>query len=266
MNFIGVNNINAGNVIFASGAAATSIIYYNFQPNNFPNLLSWYSSDYGVYNAPGVLATDGQTVRIWQNKINNGINLEQAGAIQPTYSNGAVKFEVSSMSGINPFPLNAPLTYYVSTQTSLTGGLFSTQRSLYSEIGSIIKHTPGTTFKIYRFGINTGSFIGGRASNLDSLSTLKMPDGKNIIYASFSGAPLSDGLVTVGNNNLFETFVQTFGTNVSNIFVVGSDSASSASLQLKGSINEILIFTGLHTQAEKNQIITYLAGKWGVNL
>jgi hypothetical protein len=259
MNFIGVNNINAGNVIFASGAAATSIIYYNFQPNNFPNLLSWYSSDYGVYNAPGVLATDGQTVRIWQNKINNGINLEQAGAIQPTYSNGAVKFEVSSMSGTNPFPLNAPLTYYVSTQTSLSGGVFSSQ-------ASIIKHTLGTSAIRYRFGVNTGSFIGGRAAGLDSLSTLKMQDGKNIIYASFSGAPLSEGLVTVGNNNLFETFAQIFGTNDSNIFVVGSNSAFAASTPLKGSINEILIFTGLHTQAEKNQIITYLAGKWGVNL
>ena len=73
MNVIGTNDVNAGNLIFASGGSNS--IIFGFNPINLPNLLGWYSSDYGVYNAPGVLATDGQTVRTWQNKVNNGIDL-----------------------------------------------------------------------------------------------------------------------------------------------------------------------------------------------
>ena len=256
MNFIVDNSINAGNLIFASGG--NNSIIFGLSPNDLPNLLGWYSSDYGVYSASGVLALQGQTVRIWQNKINNGINLEQPGAIQPLYLDGAIKFEQNSMSGINPVALTPSLTYYVATQTALSGGLTNTP-------SSIIKHDASSTVIRYRFGVNTGSFLAARASNTDYTSSLKTNNGKNIIYISFSGTPLSQGDVILGKNNSFEKISQTFGTNDSRVFVIGSNSASSAVLPLKGSIYEILIYTGLHTETEKNKIITYLSNKWGVN-
>jgi len=260
MNFIGVNNINAGNVIFASGGN-NSIIYYNFLPNNLINLLGWYSSDYGVYNTPGVLATQGQTIRTWQNKIDNGVNLEQPGVIQPIYSNGAIKFEQNSMSGISPVALNSRLTYYVATQTALSGGIAQ------SNACSIIKHDASASAPIrYRFGVNTGSFLVATAANTNYTSSLKTNNGKNIIYISFSGTPLSQGDVILGKNNSFEKISQTFGTSDTRVFVIGSNSATSATLPLNGSIYEILIYTGLHTETEKNQIINYLSNKWGVNL
>lgn len=256
MNVIGTNDVNAGNLIFAYGGN-NSIIFGSFLPLDLPNLLGWYSSDYGVYNAPGVLATDGQTVRTWQNKVNNGIDLNQGGVIAPIYSNGAIQFSQNAMSGINPYALNAPLTYYVATQTILSGS---------NQTASIIKHDNSSTIMRYRFGVTTGAFLNARAAQSDINSNfLKLTNPKNVIYLSFSGTAGSNGQVIVGQNNLYETFSQTFGTNTSNIFIIGSNMATTAINPLKGSIYEILIYTGLHTETEKNQVITYLSNKWGVS-
>lgn len=254
MNVIGTNDVNAGNLIFASGG--NNSIIFGFEPSNLPNLLGWYSSDYGVYNAPGVLATNGQTVRTWQNKVNNGIDLNQGGVIAPIYSNGAIQFSQNAMSGINPYALNAPLTYYLAT-TILSGGAGNSPASIIDQDSSISQMK-------YRFGVNTGSFLAGQSANQNYISNLQLTNPKNIIYLSFSGAPLSSGQIIIGKNNSYETFSQTFGTNDSRIFVIGSNAATSSHLSLKGSIYEILIYTGLHTENEKNQVLTYLSNKWGV--
>jgi hypothetical protein len=256
MNVIGTNDVNAGNLIFASGGSNS--IIFGFNPINLPNLLGWYSSDYGVYNTPRVLATDGQTVRTWQNKLNNGINLNQDGAtMAPIYSNGAIQFSQNAMSGINPYALNAPLTYYVATQTILSGGITTTS-------SFIIKQDSSTNNFKYKFGANTGAFLSVRSANTEITSNLKLNNGKNIIYASFSGTTTT-GNAIVGINNSYETFSQIMGTNNSNVFVVGGNSVTSSNLPLKGSIYEILIYTGLHTETQKNEVITYLSNKWEVS-
>lgn len=257
MNVIGTNDVNAGNLIFAFGGSGS--IIFGFEPSNLSNLLGWYSSDYGVYNAPGVLATNGQTVRTWQNRINNGIDLNQGGAsMQPIYSNGAIQFSQNAMSGINPYPLNAPLTYYLAT-TILSGGAGNSP-------AYIIKQGPTAPSIRYSFSVNTGAFLAARQSSTFQTSTLKLVNKKNIIYASFSGIGFgSNGEILLGNGlEVFKTGT-TFGENTDTIFIIGSAATSSVNLPLKGSIYEILIYTGLHTANEKNQVLTYLSNKWGVS-
>lgn len=260
MNVIGTNDVNAGNLIFAYGGN-NSIIFGSFLPLDLPNLLGWYSSDYGVYNAPGVLATDGQTVRTWQNKVNNGIDLNQTVNINypPIYSNGAIKFSLNTMSGINPYSLNSPLTYYIATQTTLSGAS--------SSHGNIIKQSPiGNRFP-YGFAVNTGCQLIMRTNSL-YLSNITMLNGKNIIFANFSGVQpnVSNPIGNVGTKNLTESFTLTLGTNSDNTFIIGGTAPTPNSVgALKGSIYEILIYTGLHTETEKNQVINYLSNKWGVN-
>lgn len=260
MNVIGTNDVNAGNLIFASGG--NNSIIFGFEPSNLPNLLGWYSSDYGVYNAPGVLATDGQTVRTWQNRVNNGINLNQTLNINypPIYLNGGIQFSQNTMSGVNPYSLNSPLTYYVATQTILSGSS--------STHANIIKQSPETNRFPYGFAVNSGSKLVIRA-NLDTyVSNITMLNGKNIIFANFSGVQPSvpSPIINVGTKNLTESTIFNIGTNTDNTFIIGGTTPTPGSIgALKGSIYEILIYTGLHTETEKNQVITYLSNKWGVN-
>lgn len=259
MNVIGTNDVNAGNLIFASGNNS-SIIFNKLELTPlFTNLLGWYSSDFGVYNSPGVLATNGQTVRTWENKLNNGINLSQNGNINllPVYINNAIKFTQNSMSGIAPISLNSPLSYYLATQTTLSGS------SSLTPFAAILKQDVGaynlSSTNKYVFCVDTGSQLAARTPNtfLSNKTTL---NGTNIIYINFSGSTNITIGDTISNVNTTSAIIS---SNTSNTFVLGSYQATSSEAPLQGSIYEILIYTGVHTTSEVNQILNYLVNKWG---
>jgi hypothetical protein len=250
-----IDNINAGNVIFASGAAATSIIYYNFQPNNFPNLLSWYSSDYGVYNTPTVLAQENQTVRLWQNKIGGGVNAESI-SHQPNLSGGALYFSNDYMSGSNASSLNAPLSYYVATKSILSGanvnGAILTQNA-----------TPGgSPNSRLTFTVDTTGRLGVSSPTTTPTAGAIMNNGANVIACIFNDL----NTVIVRRGNYTET-LNSLGllSNTSNSFLIGSR-GTNPSDSIFGSIYEILIYSGAHTTNEQNSVINYMAEKWGVTL
>jgi hypothetical protein len=259
-----VINGGDGNLIFASGLGTDSVIYRPvFVPTELPNLLSWYSSDYGVYNSPGVLATEGQTVRIWQNKINNGIDLNQTTqpTYQPTYLNGAIQFAQNMMSGINTIALNSPLTYYIATQTILSGKTAGVYAPIIKQSQTINKFPYGLL-------VNTGAKLVARSNVSTYISNITLLNNKNIIFISFSGFQPSEPspIVNIGTSNLSESTIFNMGINDDNIFLIGSNSATVPTVPLQGSIYEILIYTGLHTEIEKNKITNYMANKWGVSI
>lgn len=257
MNFVIGGNQN---IIFASGIGSNFITYRpDFLPTNIPNLLSWYSSDYGVYSSPGVLATEGQAIRIWENKINNGVNLEQSGPLQPILSGGAIIFSQHAMSGTNPIALSMPLHYYLATKTTLSGNSSSTPATIIKQGSTIL-----STNIRYSFTVNTGKHLGARNPTLINTQNLTLNNNKNVIYAFFSGTDLA----TIGINNSSET-ITGIGTSINSntVFTVGSNSATSSASPLIGELYEILIYTGIaHTISQQNQIINYLTNKWGVSI
>lgn len=248
-------------LIFASGNITNSVIFRpEFVPTDFPNLLSWYSSDYGIYNAPGVLASEGQTVQTWQNKLNNGFNLLHDNInYQPKYISGAITFSGNNaLTGINTSALNYPINYYVATQTILSGN-----DSTWA--ATIIKQGRTATVNNMRyiFTVNTGSKLGVRDINTQTISNITMSNGKNIIYAIFSGSNTE----ILGKGNSSEVLNATMNTNSISTFTVGALGGIIPVYPLFGSIYEILVYTGsAHTESERSQIINYLSNKWGVSI
>lgn len=262
MNVIGTNDVNAGNLIFASGTIGSSIIFRSpdFLPTDLANLLSWYSSDYGVYNSPGVLANNNQTVSIWQNKINNATDLIHHNvSFQPKYVNNAIEFKgINILTGQNPSFINYPINYYVATQTILSGNN-STIPALIIKQGL----SNSATQNKYGFAINTGSTLGIRDLNTTTLSNITMSNGQNIIYTIFSGSNTQ----ILGKQNSSEILNATTNSNSNIIFVIGSSNGTTPTDSLYGSIYEILIYTGTaHTESERTKIINYLGSRWGVSI
>lgn len=261
MNFVIGGNQN---IIFASGIGSNFISYQpDFFPTNIPNLLSWYSSDYGVYSSPGVAATEGDSVRIWENKINNGINLEQSGPLQPIFSGGAIVFSQHAMSGINPVALNMPINYYI----AINNASWSGSEHTFIKQGSTILSTNIRYSFISRPIVQNSisvRILGARNRTLINTQNLTLNNNKNVIYAFFSNTDLA----TIGINNSSET-ITGIGTSINSntVFTVGSNSATSSTAPLIGDLYEILIYTGIaHTISQQNQIINYLTNKWGVSI
>jgi hypothetical protein len=245
------------NLIFASGSAGSQdVVTYRpvFIPIDLPNLVAWYSSDYGVYNTLTVLAQETQTVRLWQNKLGGSVNAESI-SNQPNLSGGAILFNTDFMSGSNASPLNAPLSYYVATKSIFSGtnanGTILTQNATQL----------GTTTR-FAFTVDQTGRLGASGPTTTQTTGAIMNNGANVIACIFNDI----NTVIVRRGNYTET-LNSLGltANTSNLFLIGAR-GTNPSDPIFGSIYEILIYSGAHTSNEQNSVINYMAEKWGVTL
>jgi len=249
------NNLNRGVFMSGSYITPTYLSELIFTPTNIPYLVSWYSSDYGVYNTVDNLATENQSVAIWKNKITNGPDISAPLNFQPNFSGGAVAFTLDMMSGYNTVPLNAPLNYYIATKTPLSG--INNFNVILKQGGAI----PSAATR-YSFVADTTGRL-GVTNPTYTTTNITMSTGKNIIACIFSDT--SNAIVR--KNNTSESLIMSTASNSLSQFVIGSNSSTAISRPIAGSIYEILIYTGLaHNTDQQNQIINYLSQKWAIDL
>ena len=245
------------NLIFASGSPGSQdIVSYRpvFIPFDLPNLVAWYSSDYGVYNTPTTLAQETQTVRLWQNKIGGSVNVESLSS-QPNLSSGAILFNNDFMSGSNASPLNAPLSYYVATKSIFLGtnanGTILTQNATQL----------GTTSR-FAFTVDQTGRLGASGPTTIQTTGAIMNNGANVIACIFND--VNTAIVRKGNyTETLNSLV--LNTNTSNSFLIGAR-GTNPNDPISGSIYEILIYSGAHTTNQQNSVINYMAEKWGVTI
>jgi len=244
------------NLIFASGAAASQdIVSYRpiFIPIDLPNLVAWYSSDYGVYSSLTVLAQETDTVRLWQNKIGGSVNVESI-SYQPNLSGGALYFSNDYMSGFNASPLNPPLSYYVATKSIFSG--------LNSSASILCQNATSAGSPRFGFSVDQTGRLGTSGPTTTQTTGAIMNNGANVIACIFNDT----NTVIVRKGNYTET-LNSLGltANTSNSFLIGAR-GTNPSDPIFGSIYEILIYSGAHTSNEQNSVINYMAEKWGVTL
>ena len=258
MNVVTGNNTS---LIFASGSNDTAVFRPTFWPTDIPDLVSWYTVDYGVYNSIDAPAVENQQVFLWKDKSADGPDAYSSSStigLQPTFSGGAISFEMDLLTGANPFPLNPPINYYLATKTILSGGNLTANY--------IIKQGTNTSASNIRhsFIADATGRLGARNNSTVLTTGAIMQAGKNVIACILSASDIA----TIRRGNYSES-IAGLGISSNSLaqFVIGSISSSAASLHIYGSIYEILVYTGVaHTVDQQNTIMNYMAEKWGVTL
>jgi len=248
------------NLIFASGSNDTVSFRPTFWPTDIPDLVSWYTVDYGVYTAINTPATENQQVFLWKDKSVDGPDIYSSSSnlvYQPTFSGGAISFEIDLLTGINPSALNPPINYYVASKTRLSG---------IASFNVIIKQ--GTTSAVsntrHVFVSDTTGRLGARNNSTVYTTGAIMQNSGNVIACILNASDQA----TIRNGYYSEN-IAGLGTSVNTLseFVIGSPSSTNPITSIRGSIYEILVYTGTaHTVDQQNNIINYMAQKWGITI
>jgi len=257
MNVVTGNNTS---LIFASGSNDTAIFRPTFWPTDIPDLVSWYTVDYGVYNSIDAPATENQNVYLWKDKSVDGPDAYSSSstiAYQPTFSGGAISFETDLLTGTNPSPLNTPINYYVASKTILSG---------LSTYNYIIKQGTNTSLANIRhsFIADATGRLGARNNSTILTTGAIMQAGKNVIACILSASDVA----TIRRGNYSEN-IAGLGSSSNSVaqFVIGSLSSAAPNSSILGSIYEILVYTGTaHTVDQQNTVINYMSEKWGITL
>jgi len=254
-------------LIFASGANDIVAFRPAFWPTDVPGLSSWFSADYGVYTNTTTLAQDGNTVNIWNSRV-NGITLSQSTLLkQPKFENGGIKFDgaigfnnsdINSdlLSGTNSAALISPLNYYV-VASGISGATTNAPAPIIKQSNNTISNSP------YVFAINNISVLG--AANTQNISTsLNAGNTKSVTACIFT----DNNNATIRNGSSTQSIIALGNaSNSDTTFYVGgfSQTSQTSSNALMGTIYEILIYSGVeHTTEQQNLVLQYLSQKWGV--
>jgi hypothetical protein len=221
-----------------------------FTPANISGLSLWVKSDAGVYTDAGVtLATNGQTVRQWNDQSGNGNHLSQATSSQrPTY----VTNVVNGMPELQSVAANSQLLF---TNTNFP--------------------TPFTVFLVARkTALTNGRLLAGRNNDwlLGWWHTLAR-------QAFWTNTVLLGG--SVGEDpNRWWLYTGTYDGTTANVWENGTLFASVAGsfagpngLEVGGAQNtngepsdsgilEVAIYNRVLTTQERQNVDTYLAKRW----
>jgi hypothetical protein len=214
--------------------------------------------------ANSVLATNGQTVAKWKNKIQNlsnatgGHMIQTVLAQQPLLVGGYVSFYSHRLSANFGRATSAARTYYFVGRSAGNSNsnlpiLASSSNTFTTQIRGGLIHK--SFREIPRYGLNQGT-----SSNTTAVySTFEGNEYRtDIICASFESA----GSGKIKMNNLNEQTLNSIG----NQFSSASDYLFAGSTQFGNSFKakEILFFEGAHTTEQKTQVINYLNAKYNL--
>jgi len=216
------------------------------------------------------LATEGQTVTLWRNKVNTSASTNDGFsqgtlATQPVLSAGSIQLNTKWMSLYywnRPF---ATRTYYFvgnarNTQTNTTRSILNFAGT--TATSSTLRHALVTrnSSNVQRYGLSQSGTGSGIQSTYVPLSSWT---GKpQIVCASFSS--VNNGKISLNNSS--ESSLTAIGNNFpsqanqydsNNPLYLGSSEANSFI-----NVKEILVFDSVHTTAQKTQVINYLNAKY----
>jgi hypothetical protein len=216
------------------------------------------------------LATEGQTVTLWRNKVNTSASTHDGFsqgtlATQPVLSAGSIQLNTKWMSLFYQNRPFATRTYYFvgnarNTQTNTTRSILSFAGTTATT--STLRHALviRNTSNVQRYGLSQSATGSGVNSTYVSLSSWT---GKpQIICASFSSA--NNGKISLNNSS--ESSLTAIGNNFpsqanqydsNNPLYLGSSEANSFI-----NVKEILVFDTVHTTEQKTQVINYLNAKY----
>ena len=266
-----------GNIV-TFGYSPNNQINFSRIPSTIPtltelaNLELWLDANEGVINSidnnlTDVPATNGQSVRRWKNLVSGKPDVEQSSAnIQPFYYDALTEENKPSVlfsgdvflegSGFSTW--GSQFTYYV-VGRDLIGSTNNGAGVLCINRGASVGARRGL------FSVNINSDIQASNGTLRTFSIFPILNETEIFSMGFD----------VTSNQVNATIANIVGTAEGSVSSIGTSSvttngitigtANSSSLgTIYGEIREILVYKALHSVETRNQIINYLAAKWGV--
>jgi hypothetical protein len=234
------------------------------------DLLAWYVADQGVYvDAGTTLATDGQTVRQWNDQSGNGYHLLQADSgLRPT-------FDTTGLDGQPAVLFDAGTTTYMATATDSVAMGSVTTSSAFAvaqlntasvSFGRLVTYTGtgeaqdynnnGSAIYLLRNATNNqfcshrnGNTYGTTNISLDtSYSMGSIWDGTNVTtyLDNVAGTPAANTM----------TFVSPGRINV------GADNGSLSAWE--GPVSEVVITKTALDATARNNLLAYFQSKWGI--
>jgi hypothetical protein len=209
-----------------------------------------------------VSATNNQSVVKWYNQVVAGGPLFQNTlASQPiyetnVYGKNVLSFNADSISGNVAASASWGSEHSVYCVATTLGGSTTFNGAFAAQ---------SSTIAAQRRGALGGSTTGGVLAFTNGTQRNSTLSASTATFAVWSYRfTTSGGSVALGKNKTFESLTGA-GTSLmpSNSFVVGTAGGSNSSIT---KIGEIIGYSGNHDEATANQIIDYLAAKWGVTL
>jgi hypothetical protein len=207
-------------------------------------------------------ATQGQTISIWNGRVGPTLYQDTL-ALQPVLSADSIQFNTKWL--VSTFSSQfATRTYYFVGNSRNTQN--NTSRSILNYAGttstaSTMRHAliSRNSSNAQRYGLSQGTTTA--ASIQSTYAPLSSWTGKpQIVCASFSSA--NNGKISLNNSS--ESSLTAIGNNFPstdvnghNLLFIGSSEANSFT-----NIKEILIYSTVHTTAQKTQVINYLNAKY----
>ena len=209
-----------------------------------------------------ISATNNQSVVKWYNRVvAGGPVIQNTLAAQPIYETNVygkkvLSFNADSISGNGAASANWGSEYSVYCVATNLGGSTSFNGAFATSHSTITSQRRGALG-----GSTTGgvlAFTNGTQRN----STLSVSTATFAVWSyRFT---TSGGSVALGKNKTFESLAGA-GSSPSPFtnFMIGTAGGSNSSIT---KIGEIIGYSGNHNEATANQIIDYLAAKWGIAL
>lgn len=241
----------------------------------------WLKADDQAYTNTGTtLATDGQTIREWHDQSSEGTDVTQTtGSLRPTFLDNST----------DNFNYNPTLGFTNDHLISAAGGVFANGTS-YSDISLYYVYRDDDdnnfdwllyegTSGLDRFSVSM-NWAGGTSMDLDirtgnrkNLATATYTPENTINFVSFNSSTSSTYgvssnrrqalLVNGGEASTDNAFSAFTGTNTQ--FYVGDQETGgdASNSPFTGDLAEVIIFTSAMSLADRNQVESYLAIKYG---
>jgi hypothetical protein len=259
-----------GDTFYDSDYISGSIYWDATGDTRYPWEANWGTGNSVTRQAAtsSTLATEGQTVTLWRNKVNTSTwtmdwFYQGTLATQPVLSAESIQLNTKWMSLNTLSSQFATRTYYFVGNARNTQN--NTTRSIINFGGtttttSTMRHALITrnSSNAQRYGLSQGTTT---ATSIQSTyAPLSSWTGKpQIVCASFSSA--NNGKISLNNSS--ESSLSAIGNNFpSQISGYNSLYLGSSEINSFTNVKEILVYNTVHTTEQKTQIINYLNAKY----
>ena len=211
------------------------------------------------------LPSNGTNITTWVDKSGNGNNASPSNGssgVIPTYSNSAVFINNGGSANYNSSTytcLNISSNFQTGTNFSIFAVFNFTNSNGYQSIFQN-QRPNGQTENRIQLG-NTQTFDTDSSGNVRAITGISLGTSTSVVSYLTSQAAnyMYQNSVLIGSNTTAITEVSTDGNALPSIGGGNSDNRWAT-----GYFNEIICYNGLLTSAQRRQVETYLAWKWGL--
>ncbi len=232
----------------------TPIANFDFNPKRIPNLALWLDAS----DTTTISATSG-SVDTWSDKSGNGRNFTAVLTQRPTTGSATLNgHNVVRFDGSNDFMTGSSGLYGLSTASNT---IIAVVKPVVKQIANIIAGADGSTGRWRLLASDASNlYVGGSNSSTGVIAggTIVAPIASEVAIIT-SVFQTSNSCVVTGKNGDLGTPAagSTFTMTSARL-----GSATSGVQFLNGDIAELLVITGVPTNALLNTICIYLKNKW----